>query len=539
MDVTGNGSFLPDAAPTGGPGVTALDFIGSEFSLSRKAGKVSITSTPLGFFNVKDSPYGAKGDGATDDAPAIQAAANAVSAAGGGGIYFPSGTYALKSYITLPSNIYLLGQGRQTILKLVSGYVSGAQGQGHFFASGANDITIDSISFDGNSGTVSADPTNNFSAWFTNCSRCSVRNCYFTGINTGGSNINTAAAWVGGSGNYNNAIDNEFISCGGGAIFFQGTHSKAIGNTLVSCNDVGIVFNSSTCRFGVAVGNVIDTIPSQCAFGVENGAGDWTITGNTVKACFGALDLNDAGYAGSQVGGGVFANNTVVDLDKGSSAQTGTIGVFYRTAHTRNVKIIGNIFSGLVPYGTVDSFVFVDADSEGLEIKNNTFEGKSQVLPSCINVAGSHTQTRMTIEGNTFRSTSTTTKLSKGIWLGASSTYTNTSIARNLFENITNYGVHFDASVSFSGELRDNIPIINVTTLYQTSPWGTWANAVVPHLFRNSNGRSVVSSAVSPTTGTWQVGDRVWNTAPTATGTPGWICTTAGTPGTWTAMPVL
>jgi hypothetical protein len=38
---------------------------------------------------------------------------------------------------------------------------------------------------------------------------------------------------------------------------------------------------------------------------------------------------------------------------------------------------------------------------------------------------------------------------------------------------------------------------------------------------------------VAPTTGTWVVGDIVYNSAPTAGGFVGWICTTAGTPGTW------
>jgi hypothetical protein len=40
----------------------------------------------------------------------------------------------------------------------------------------------------------------------------------------------------------------------------------------------------------------------------------------------------------------------------------------------------------------------------------------------------------------------------------------------------------------------------------------------------------------APVTGTWVVGDRVWDSTP-ASGTPmGWICTVAGTPGTWVAM---
>lgn len=39
--------------------------------------------------------------------------------------------------------------------------------------------------------------------------------------------------------------------------------------------------------------------------------------------------------------------------------------------------------------------------------------------------------------------------------------------------------------------------------------------------------------AAAPVTGTWRVGDKIRNTAPVAGGTEGWICTTAGTPGTW------
>jgi len=53
-------------------------------------------------------------------------------------------------------------------------------------------------------------------------------------------------------------------------------------------------------------------------------------------------------------------------------------------------------------------------------------------------------------------------------------------------------------------------------------------------------GSKVVTwGTVAPTTGTWAVGDTCWNTAPTASTTPGWVCTTAGSPGTWTAMTVL
>lgn len=41
------------------------------------------------------------------------------------------------------------------------------------------------------------------------------------------------------------------------------------------------------------------------------------------------------------------------------------------------------------------------------------------------------------------------------------------------------------------------------------------------------------SAAAAPTTGTHARGEIVLNNAPTASGTIGWVCVTAGTPGTW------
>lgn len=37
----------------------------------------------------------------------------------------------------------------------------------------------------------------------------------------------------------------------------------------------------------------------------------------------------------------------------------------------------------------------------------------------------------------------------------------------------------------------------------------------------------------TPASGYWQRGSRIWNIAPSASGTAGWICVTAGSPGTW------
>ena len=51
-----------------------------------------------------------------------------------------------------------------------------------------------------------------------------------------------------------------------------------------------------------------------------------------------------------------------------------------------------------------------------------------------------------------------------------------------------------------------------------------------------AGGQKRFKGTTAPTTLAWVVGDWVVNTAPTANGVTGWVCTTAGTPGTWTPM---
>lgn len=69
-----------------------------------------------------DAPYGAKGDGVTDDTNAIARAINdAASESPGGTIFFPEGTY-LTGPQTLYSHVHLVGAGSgTTIIKLKNG----------------------------------------------------------------------------------------------------------------------------------------------------------------------------------------------------------------------------------------------------------------------------------------------------------------------------------------------------------------------------------------------------------------------------------
>ena len=76
--------------------------------------------------------------------------------------------------------------------------------------------------------------------------------------------------------------------------------------------------------------------------------------------------------------------------------------------------------------------------------------------------------------------------------------------------------------------------------MFQTTIKGLLAG-IIRQLNAISEGRVAAhhgALTAAPTTGTWQRGDYVKNSAPSATGSPevvilGWVCVSGGTPGTW------
>lgn len=48
-----------------------------------------------------------------------------------------------------------------------------------------------------------------------------------------------------------------------------------------------------------------------------------------------------------------------------------------------------------------------------------------------------------------------------------------------------------------------------------------------------------VYGTAAPASGTYKRGDKVWNSAPSAAGYIGWVCVSAGTPGTWKGFGVI
>lgn len=115
-----NGGALYKRYTAGGSPTTGA---GTKYITSNAGAVIWELSDPSN--NVRQ--FGAAGDGTTNDTPAIQAAIDAANAAGGGIVYFPPGTYATTTGITLGNGTNSTPSSRDNKVRLVgASYGSGA-----------------------------------------------------------------------------------------------------------------------------------------------------------------------------------------------------------------------------------------------------------------------------------------------------------------------------------------------------------------------------------------------------------------------------
>ena len=87
------------------------------------------------------------------------------------------------------------------------------------------------------------------------------------------------------------------------------------------------------------------------------------------------------------------------------------------------------------------------------------------------------------------------------------------------------FAAAFDASSGPTEVMQSNVRRIN----------GAGAPLLPARHFTRINeaGKVVTSGTAAPTAGSWNVGDRCENSAPAVGSAKAWVCTVAGTPGTW------
>jgi hypothetical protein len=486
------------------------------------------TTAPI-FANVKD--FGAIGNGVANDTTAVQAAL----AAGANTVFFPAGTYSVTTLNLATTGTKLLGAGRTASTILFAGTSDHVT-----LAAGINKITIESLTLQNTSSGghlfAPAGSVNTMNVLDVACIQ----------------NNPARSIWTMGNFGY---LDNLWLGCilthnGAASVpaFNYVTTSLAANQNTwerCQCNHVA----SATAPFfhvesaGAATYNYGNTFRDLtfeiCNAGlirllsangclIENCASYdlTTTTANliTIGAGGGALASRDNTIRrfkriGGTIGGGFFdialgASGKAVTTTIQDSNQSNGAGITADLQSNQRAVIIGS-----------DNIVLTNKHQSTIQIDRGRFVGETvQVFTK----AGAPVDADFNVtpaDGSIAINTTTPAIYTRvgGTWVVPAATGTSGSAGGVLTGSYPNPS--FAASPAFTGDPTAPTPAAgdNDTSIATT--------AFVTSAITASSG--FVYGTAAPATGAHIVHELVWNSVPEAGGNMGWICITAGTPGTW------
>lgn len=472
--------------------------------------------------------YGAVGDGTTDDSTAIQAAIDNLPA--GAELHLaPGATYLIETGLNFTSSFHLRGNG--ATMK------AGTDGMTDWIEiDGADDWSIKDVFFD---DALKARTIINADT----CDGFEISGCRFTGYSaefgtaaTSDSAIKVATCVAG---RITNNLFREFGDQYPDSGVDATTLNRGI-SVLAACNDIVIANNVfKDCNQGIVTSGLTDggrlvisdnvfTDFRDNALYLVNSTIDTLITGNL----FARTDDGDSDEAvvltsatNTVITGNLFReipnkqityDNTCSNVTitgnmfiKNSDVETGGQAITDRSsdATLTNAVIADNIIIG-TEYGTT---VVGLRGCDNVLIQNNLMVAEfNDVDEEFIEFNGDNDH--VVIKDNMFKNTGTGTSTSVyGYRLDHATTATNFLIQGNRYEGCVGRWVLTGATVAIRDEQFNSASNVRTEGIANKVVWGSAA----------------------PTSGPFLVGDIVYNTAPTAGGTIGWVCTTAGSPGTW------
>jgi len=562
-------------------------------------------------FDVRN--YGTVGDGTTNDTAAIQTAIDAAHTAGGGTVYFPTGTYLISlgpsggatGGITVTSNVTLQGSPGATITADSGAAASVKVGIGiGTTTTPATNVQIRDLHIDGTLSYVTQDEWATCIYLYNNATDVRISGCEVerwmgdvfaagtdpqrtgTGVkrvtidNCNVHDVVGQCVIIAGSDHSTGPTEilvdsNYFHDSVGGAecIWIEATYCTSSNNVIDNFGSIAIQPGSSRCD---VIGNVIlsgtysGAITTPVAL-INISASYVRVVNNTVDASLHAnkwpIDIGE-GSPGT-LDSLVIENNDLVRYDGYSS------GILILTELT-NCRIINNRFSGgsstnfrtdqcdlqtshtsgsILTRAVISGNVFT-SDTPAMDI----WRSSDVVIADNIITQGSvqmYAPVRAIIMGNRIACTS-----SQHGWANSTAITllggSQCLVINNDLKTGTQTGptatveLYGDGTV---GGALDNVIAHNVIYSDKTNQAGDYlagddrnifgpnilkGSASVPYVLTGTSSKQLFfnesHATAAPTAGTWARGDRVWNTTPSSGGPPGWVCTTAGSPGTWKAM---
>lgn len=481
--------------------------------------------------NVRD--YGAVGDGIADDTTAIRAAMTAANT-----VYFPAGTYLIKGandYLTdglqLKSNQTVYGDGAASIIQQhsTSFYAMSAnQGTGGTTnpADNMKNIVIRDLAFVNTTGTFAEfQHMLNLNA----VSNVVVERCTFRGFRGDG-------IYLGSSNVANTERHNQNVTIRD-CVFDGVNNENRNGISIIDGNTVVIERNVFTNVTKSGQPGCVDVEPDNFAFPIIRNI---TIRSNRMQSSLGGGVALLLGYANNP-GASPPVNIHVHDNYMNGCLSGVSVSVFSTpTEASPNCNI-------LVAHNTIEastgSMCFFDGCS-GVTVANNQFISN----PNKGEIGYLYANYNLSFIGNTFKDNGRTS--TDCLWIRSATLLTFDS---NVFcDNGSAVGAGRDMNflATYTGSriyLRNNVftspggytsTSIEVDATYTLNNGNSqdinnvWTYVATIEFFGNGSDRFTAA----PAAGTWARGNAVYNATPSAGGTPGWVCTTAGSPGTWKAM---
>jgi len=425
----------------------------------------------------------------TNNATAIQAAITAVNTAGGGAVYIPAGKYRIDSSLTIPFGVSMFGGG---------GSVS------TIFPKSCNGLTFNSASYD--NGCM-----------------------FYQDFGLQGA-IGSTANWT--------AV--QSILPPGGVVSVDSRDGLNFSRLRIRDFNKAFTINNTW----------------QCSYR------DLQISKVNQAFDFGTYALNHN-----------VCNNTIVfESGDSFSGTADEFGVFMDGTGCEGIHVVGNVIYGFNTDIVIGSAIFVNILDNDLEASvngirystvNNIFNIKDNYIQvdgsgagdACIYGVGlgSTIQSQINIEGNVCIATGT---VLAGIRINgpANTNQYHHRLTGNHFVGMTTNDIQLNSpgqcfvenNRCISTLPTNSISITTVLVAPVYVGYNFFAKALYVDIAADYTGGLLVlennaesgvylprKQAVAPTTGTWRVGDIVYNSAPASAGYVGFVCTVAGTPGTW------
>lgn len=465
--------------------------------------------------SVKD--FGATGNGTTDDTSAIQAAitnSNSETI-----IYFPQGTYKITSTLEMPLKV----SGNFTIDGNIKwSFKKEILQQGQITVTGT--ILLDSVWYSKfmhleSVGDVTIQSSN--VTWGTFWNDFGTIRCAKLIIDVDqGQSVN----------------QNNFSSCKcSGGIHIRGTNTSGIreahNNVFVSVDTTGAnmanangtgyhILNDSNLNQTNTVINWYAEISGSCTC-----AGNWNILGDNVDIANPAFIAGRENYRlGARAQG---RQSSYLPIVVNNAAQGGDWGILKSTGIPTSISGSSGVlmYQNAAPDGGWPSWKVTGGSTfQSIDI--------TYALSGSTRLSGT---AYIYIEGNP----SKTVELYSGgvLQTSGASNYVSLGGGWYLFRFSGSSAQYNISSGYTTGTVRIYVTTSSALTSSDFMAIGSYfitTETIAPLPSRSS--KVVGYGTAFPTAGVWSQGDICWNTTPSAGGTPGWVCTTAGNPGTWKAM---